>query len=824
MAKIPLRQYLHEIDELIERGHYDQAIAHCRHILEQYPKHVETYRVLGKAYLEKQSYGDATDILERVLSAVPDDFISHVGMSMIREDEGRLEDAIWHMERAFEIQPANNAIQGELRRLYTQRDGVEPVKIRLTRGALARMYLKGNLYAQAVAELRSILTEDASRYDMLVLLARATHLNGQLIEAAEACRKLLDHLPYCLDANRILREILEKSDRSEDAQPYQQRLFALDPYSAHTSPTAPTPDKVPDEAVSLERLDWRSGMTIGREPDQPEWAASLGVKIEDLEPETEEISEWISASDRLEKSEISAQDTLMTSEEGEGYLIPAGEGRLSTESAEGPEIEAGELASADLPPQKMGEGIPTEADVPEWVKEIGWVPATSEAPEVGLIEESETDQALAKELAEAEIPAWLNDLAPLETVAEEEGPSVPEEQISLPEAEGEALPAPGIPEWLYEPAEQPGQLGDEVEVEVSETWPISPEIVVPEEDRLSTGNAEGSFLETTMEGAPSAAPPDWLQGIGEDFDLSEEETKPIRVVPIEPVSKEEALALEGGQIGTGEESPQQEEPSFVSFRSGKMLFAPEESVLAQVEPLSTQVELQERETAAGQVKSVTGPAGAAVPALQELDFLDEEPAVEAEIPDWLKEVVEMEPGAKSSKARAMFGEPAAIQEEEKPTAEMPASEHVVPPSYEVEMPDWLVDIEVGAGAPIPGQSPGPPLDAGGVQGIVEVEHGQDEITAPGLEHAEIPVDIDQMVLIQARNALIRDERDDALEKYDRLIHNLKLLPDVIHDLHEAVHRFPSDAAIWQALGDAYAREGQLDAALDAYDKAAQLLT
>jgi hypothetical protein len=37
------------------------------------------------------------DIFQRVLAAVPDDFVSHVGLSIIRDDQGKLDDAIWHM-------------------------------------------------------------------------------------------------------------------------------------------------------------------------------------------------------------------------------------------------------------------------------------------------------------------------------------------------------------------------------------------------------------------------------------------------------------------------------------------------------------------------------------------------------------------------------------------------------------------------------------------------------------------------------------------------------------------------------------------------------
>ena len=178
MAKVSLRIYNRDIENLIDQGQLDEAIAHCRHILSSYPKHLETYRLLGKSYLEAKRYDEAVDVLQRVLMAVPDDFVSHVGMSIIRDDQGKLDDAIWHMERAFESQPSNAAIQGELRRLYGRRDGVEPPKIRMTRGALAHMYVQGELYPQAISEIKSVLKEDPGRSDMESLLARACYRSG----------------------------------------------------------------------------------------------------------------------------------------------------------------------------------------------------------------------------------------------------------------------------------------------------------------------------------------------------------------------------------------------------------------------------------------------------------------------------------------------------------------------------------------------------------------------------------------------------------------------------------------------------------------------
>src|SRR4030095_6928547 len=107
MAKVSLRAYNREIEAMIDRGLLDEAIGHCQHILKTFPKHLETYRLLGKAFLEYKRYKDAVDIFSRVLAAEPNDFVSNVGMSIIRDEESKMDDAIWHMERAFETQPSN---------------------------------------------------------------------------------------------------------------------------------------------------------------------------------------------------------------------------------------------------------------------------------------------------------------------------------------------------------------------------------------------------------------------------------------------------------------------------------------------------------------------------------------------------------------------------------------------------------------------------------------------------------------------------------------------------------------------------------------------
>ncbi|HID50907.1 MAG TPA: tetratricopeptide repeat protein, partial [Anaerolineae bacterium] len=115
MTTITLHEYLEKIDELIDENRLDEAIAHCRHVLENYPRYIAAYRLMGKAYVEKYYFEEAADLFQRVLSAEPNDLISHTAMSIIYKETGKPDQSLWHLERAFEVDPYNEALRGELR-------------------------------------------------------------------------------------------------------------------------------------------------------------------------------------------------------------------------------------------------------------------------------------------------------------------------------------------------------------------------------------------------------------------------------------------------------------------------------------------------------------------------------------------------------------------------------------------------------------------------------------------------------------------------------------------------------------------------------------
>ena len=401
MAKIPLRAYNREIEGLIDQGQTLEAVAHCQHILKTFPKCLDTYRLLGKAYLELQRFAEAGDVFNRLLLAVPEDFIANLGMSIIYDDQKNLDAAIWHMERAFETQSSNPAIQGELRRLYSRRDGMEPPKIRLTRGALAQMYAKGDQFPQAIAEIKSVLAEEPQRMDLQVLLARVNYRAGQKVEATEICTSLLKRYPYCLDANRILVEILPDTARSDSLQVYRHRVNALDPYSAFATPTIFNAAEVSDAAVTVERLIYQ--------PDA--WApAKFG-----LESAKEEAApEWLNAKEAPPSEETPMEPV-------------------------------------------------SEENIPDWMKVAGWAATSAAAAEAVERSSAASDTQpevpdLSEDITSGEVPDWLKMMAPpgaLDQAAPEPGPETPASNEDMKWLEG--LGAPGV----STPAEQPEQPTDQ---------------------------------------------------------------------------------------------------------------------------------------------------------------------------------------------------------------------------------------------------------------------------------------------------------------------------------------------------------------------------
>lgn len=535
MAEIALRTYLEDIERLMNRELYDEAIAHCRHILATFPLNVDAYRLLGKALLEKSQYQDAADVFQRVLSADPSDFVSHVGLAIIREEDGVLDQAIWHMERAYELQPNNIAVLDELRRLYGKRDGREPGRIGLTRTALARLYLQGELYEQAISELESALAEDPERVDIQMLLAETYWRNEQPNEAASRCRAILARLPNCISANTIMAQIALANNDQEAARPYLELLTALAPYQA-----AEIQPEAEFEEPHLERLYIQSPALEAQPHDEgPDWVRELaasfaeihGAESAEAEKSTasseDELPEWLREMAALLPSAPEPQpQSAAPPSETEGLAEPPGPAPEAPSeppaepppkptsplaevlAATGPLIEAmGAPEVAAPPPEELDE------ETPDWLRQaIEEIPDFTEVETVGI---GTTASLESWSPPTGELPDWLRQAAV-------EGQSEP----ITAEARQDTVSAPP-PDWLHIPAEPEAEAQAEVgaeawgvEVDEARTRILTPSADVempasPEIEAAPMAWLDQLVAETETNGAEAVEPlvemPEWLR-------------------------------------------------------------------------------------------------------------------------------------------------------------------------------------------------------------------------------------------------------------------------------------------------------------------------
>jgi tetratricopeptide (TPR) repeat protein len=442
MVNTTLRAYLDELNLLLEQEALEEVIGHCRHILQHFPKNVETYRILGRALLEKARHDEAGDVFQRVLSALPDDFVSHLGLSSVAEEHGDIPTAIWHLERAYEQEPNNMALQGELKRLYERRDGSAPDRIQLTPSALVRIYAKGRLYEQAIGELRTALQQSPARVDLLLLQADILWNNDHLVEAGEVALRVLEKLPNDIEANKLLASLWLKSGRPSEAQPFLARLEQLDPFLTWET-VQPDGKALPANAFQLPRLDWDARAAAALATDVPDWVSAISNVFEAPEsiPLTGGVSNWLEDAAPAPSAKPPAE---------EPFVMPDWMSDMAPSSA--PPADRAALPAADVP-DWFKDSAPGVADtesaggaiLPDWFDEEE-TPAQSAPASASGLDASWLDDDLTAAPSGTQLPSGFTDLL----MGGEPG------RTNAPlDTESAALDAGIVPDWMADETPAP---------------------------------------------------------------------------------------------------------------------------------------------------------------------------------------------------------------------------------------------------------------------------------------------------------------------------------------------------------------------------------
>ncbi len=581
--QVRLSAYTETVRNLIHSNRYDEAIAVCQHILSCYPKNIVTYRQMAEAYLEKGNLQDAAELFRRVLSADPEDDIAYIGLAAIFEQQALIDEAVWHLERAFELKPGSLEIRNELLRLYGERDGRPPDRLRLTPGALGRLYVREGLFNHAIQEFRSVLAESPRRLDARLALAESLWRAGQVREASEISQELVQTLPYCLKANLILGIISQESEGNE-SETYWLTAQDLDPTNRVAQellgeqlpfPTAEAlvPQFVPGAALTPQPLE----------------QAATAAEVEATETR-QGFEEWFGEGS-LDAEFSSASAPVESPYEGEAAAEPDASFDERT-------------AQVEASPQPV---VQEEPVTPEWVTEVG-VPsdrAKMPAAEQPLLAETEIEQPAPQPEAEPELPAELLDDSERAPEAEPLLPPGPYGEIeSAPE---DTLSSDSsLPSWLagFRETPQAGIAGE-------------PAIQAPAPEISLEPGPESSAEPVDLEEMPPSAP------------VAEEEATPAETLPswinVPPFVAEESDLT---QAPTGQMPP--EEAAAEPEASAPLPPAAPSASEAQARPTETEEQtLEQFEEWFEETKAHVAAEAAATPTTTEKRPTEE-------TPDWLK--------------------------------------------------------------------------------------------------------------------------------------------------------------------------------------------
>jgi tetratricopeptide (TPR) repeat protein len=875
--QVTLEAYADQNRALIDNQRNNEALAICKHILRYYPKHLDTYRQMGEAYLNLQDLESAKDIFSRVLSADPEDMIAYIGLSTIFEQNHLYEEAVWYLERAYELSPENIEIQKELLRLYPEIGIRMQQRVEMTHGALARLYIREGLYPQAIQELESIIAQSPNRYDARVALAETLWHAGYLRQAAEVSEKLLATLPYCLKANLLLGTVWKESGLTE-GDSHLQRAQEVDPTNKIAQQIFGARASLPVLQITVPRYVEAAQVvesTVTEQSTAPSqvdtseqsWSFEEPVKetettetdffnptpsLFDVQPASAEtqtsqsesstadqglddLPDWLKSEFVSPTEEFKPEATRTEDEKTplETWVTEAQQSEQQTETPS-PEIsyEQAQALLAQLlsgtttetpPAQETSPAAvtPTEEEIPEWLK--GWQVAPEESAATKEPTESEQTASQTQDL-----PDWLRGLQPMseETPAAEIGePEIPQAQdLSFENIAEEQAPT--------EIAEPSDEQADELPAWLAGIKPVSEEQTPTQVTEPSAEQADelpawlagikpvSEEQTPTQVTEPSAEQADELPGWLEDIESVSEEQSPAT-----PVAEETDALAESPAPSSFEwtdNAPIEEKP----IESGELSF---EDFLANLEskpaksnePASSKSAMPD--FLAGLPKEFE--AQPISPEIAAPDFLASLPAEietastpqEYQIPDFLDETETATPSI-----------PESIEEPEIPLPDflssLPVEEKPVTPSESYPIPSFIEMSEPAATA-----QPITPAEEWAQPEMPPAPVAVD--TAPSIVVETLPARAEKVVkpkkpkrptkgaerLEQARKHRDANEIEQALAEYDYLVQRApRLVKEVIDDLEVLIQRLDAPLDAHRILGDAYTRNDRLNDALERY--------
>jgi tetratricopeptide (TPR) repeat protein len=228
---ISLSEAIGQAQAAFDGGDYRSVVESCSRIVDQFPHYASAQRLLGLAYLEQGQPGEAETWFARLLAHDPREASAYLGLGLIAEDRGVLDNALAYCQVAWELAPEQARFREPITRVAEKRYGSDG-KLRLTHAALAQIHAGARRLRRAIKEYQSALIALPDRIDLWMGLAETLWMIGELDDAAEIAREFLKDHPDLARALVLLADVEHQQGNLEEAGRYRDRLRRIDPDGA----------------------------------------------------------------------------------------------------------------------------------------------------------------------------------------------------------------------------------------------------------------------------------------------------------------------------------------------------------------------------------------------------------------------------------------------------------------------------------------------------------------------------------------------------------------------------------------------------------------
>jgi len=237
-SRVP-RRLFDDILALLQARKAEQAVAHCREVLRQYPDDINILGLLGAALGEMRRFDEAEQVLRHVIDLAPTFAKPCEDLGMLLMQQRKAAEAVPLLEKAVRLDPQLEEAHFQLGRAlallgrgqaadaaFEQAFALSPQRRLL---ALAAEHHQAGRVQEAEQLCRRVLQQDPAQVDALRLLGLIAAGSGDLDDAEHLLRQALasapDHAPALFELGRVLKEL----EKPEQAIEVYRELLALQP-------------------------------------------------------------------------------------------------------------------------------------------------------------------------------------------------------------------------------------------------------------------------------------------------------------------------------------------------------------------------------------------------------------------------------------------------------------------------------------------------------------------------------------------------------------------------------------------------------------------